>query len=91
MTTRVESRVKTATVDHAHHKNGQDPYVTIKPATVTRDAQYLYYLVLWSELTDEVKENIDPERLADEIETVPDEYIKRVSSVDVSAAVEVGA
>jgi hypothetical protein len=91
MTTRVESRVKSTTVEHAHQENGKDPYIEVTPATVQRDALYLYYLVLWAELSDDIRDDLDPDRLADAIVTVPNEYVIRVSSVDVAPTDEVEA
>lgn len=89
VTTRVPSRLKTATIDWAHNQNGENPYIEISQATIVRDSLYLYYLAMWSELPDEITSELDPQYLADQVQTVPADYLRRLSSVD--AQIEVSA
>jgi len=87
--TRVPSRYKTATVDWAHIQNGKDAYVDVSQATVLRDALYLYYLAMWSDLPDEIRGDLKPQYMADQIVTIDEELLARLSSRD--AAIEVSA
>lgn len=87
LTTRVPSRYKTATVDWAHKKNGEDAYVDVKQATVLRDALFLYYLAMWAELPAEIREELDPQYMADQILTVEEDRLARLSSME--ATIEV--
>jgi len=91
LSARVVPRMKTATVQQAHRYNTTDAFTNVQASTVVRDALNLYYLVSWSDLTDEVRDDLDPERLADEIVTIPEEYVERVASADVGETPEVTA
>lgn len=88
LTTRVPSRYKTATVDWAHEMNGRDPYVEVKQATVARDALFLYYLVMWAELPGEIRDELDPQYMADQIVTVDDDQLARLSSMEATIEVQ---
>lgn len=88
LTTRVPSRYKTATVDWAHEKNGEDAYVDVKQATVLRDALYLYFLATWAELPSEIREDLDPQYMADQIVTIEEGHLMRLSSRETTIEVK---
>ena len=89
LSARVVPRLKTATKQQAHRYNTADAFTNVQASTVVRDALNLYYLVSWSDLPPEVTDDLDPERLADEIVSVPEEYVQRVSSAEVPETAEV--
>lgn len=71
ITARVPLSVKQGLQEIAHERNGQDPYTTVTPAHVHREAVYGYLLEHWDEIDPETQKTIDRDRLKEQVDEGP--------------------
>lgn len=68
---RVPYAVKEAFSKLAHKRNGEDAFTTVRQSDVQREALYAYLLEVWNELPEDVREDLDRDRLKHEVEEGP--------------------